>query len=154
MTALCATRPSDWWMVPDGGNRLALGLCSVCPALPTCGTDREYGVIRAGVAWDDEGRVLALCSCGRPEAYADRVDCYDCRPSSATQVPKRRRVFTRAAQHRHRRVASVRDLRMVALRESGVGWREIALEFGVPKSTVFNVVKRIRAQGSSTGVGG
>lgn len=69
MRALCATRPADWWETGDGGNRLALALCRVCPAQPACAAtaSREAGVIRAGVAYTERGRVARICSCGYPD---------------------------------------------------------------------------------------
>lgn len=82
--ALCRTRPADWWDLGDDGNRLALALCSVCPARSLCAADREYGVIRGGVAWNDHGRAAGLCGCGYPlpvnEHGRDRAECFRCDP--------------------------------------------------------------------------
>lgn len=63
MTALCATRPADWWSPEDDGARLALALCQVCPSIRRCAElDPEpHGVIRAGVAYSDTGRALPAC---------------------------------------------------------------------------------------------
>lgn len=71
--ALCRTRPVDWWEWGDGGNRLALLLCQVCPVLVECGDPSllggdplPTGVIRAGRAWDGMGVAVPLCPCGYP----------------------------------------------------------------------------------------
>lgn len=74
MTAagLCQTRPPEFWDTGDPGNRLALALCRVCPARAgeTClagETDpHPAGVIRAGVAYNERGRVCPVCECGYP----------------------------------------------------------------------------------------
>lgn len=68
---LCFTRPADWWSPDDDGARLALLLCRACPRLNRCEDEsgKEYGVIRAGVAYGDDGRVLPLCACGYPNRH-------------------------------------------------------------------------------------
>jgi hypothetical protein len=74
--ALCETRPTDWWETGDEGNRLALLLCGVCPARVRCAetSTGEYGVVRAGVAYQDDGRVAAICDCGQPiDTYRGRT---------------------------------------------------------------------------------
>lgn len=87
MTPLCATRPSEWWEPADPGARLALALCRVCPALPSCldGDPRPYGVIRAAAAWSDEGKPLPICACGYPNCSDQKMRrpyllCSRCRP--------------------------------------------------------------------------
>lgn len=69
MTALCVSRPPDWWETGDDGNRLALAICRVCPVREECaaGSLREAGVIRAGVAYTERGKVARICSCGYPD---------------------------------------------------------------------------------------
>lgn len=69
MRRLCETRPADWWDTADGGARLALYLCRVCPALARCESGPEYGVIRAGKAYGDNGKVLPICPCGYPNRH-------------------------------------------------------------------------------------
>lgn len=73
VTRLCATRPADWWETGSDGNRLALMLCGVCPAIDRCAAEagREAGVIRAGVAYGDNGRPLPMCAngCGYPNRH-------------------------------------------------------------------------------------
>lgn len=73
MTGLCFTQPPEYWDTGDPGNRLALGLCRVCPlrdgddcaaGLPD---QRPHGVIRAGVAYNERGGVCPTCDrCGYP----------------------------------------------------------------------------------------
>lgn len=67
MSALCATRPAEWWDTGDDGNRLALALCRVCPNVVPCaaGDRKPRGVVRAGVVYGDAGE-LPLCGCGYP----------------------------------------------------------------------------------------
>jgi hypothetical protein len=82
---LCETRPPEWWETGDPGNRLAMLLCGVCPARQRCAdtSTGEYGVVRAGVAYLDCGRVAPICHCGRPIAtYRGRTlsgCCATCR---------------------------------------------------------------------------
>ncbi len=65
-TQLCLGRPSDWWDVGDGGNRLATAICRVCAGCPNSDPD-PAGVIREGVAYSDRGAVIPECpTCGRP----------------------------------------------------------------------------------------
>ncbi len=69
LRALCRTRPADWWDVGDDGNRLAMTLCRLaCPVIAECAATAgdEAGVVRAGIAYADTGRVLDICPCGRP----------------------------------------------------------------------------------------
>jgi hypothetical protein len=60
----CVTNPPQWW---DTGNRrgnTALRLCGTCPWIDQCtptNGDKPTGVIRAGVAYDDNGRPARLC---------------------------------------------------------------------------------------------
>lgn len=70
---LCQTRPPEHWDTGDGGNRLALALCRVCPLRTgdTCDAGlpdrRPTGVIRAGVAYNQRGGVCPICDrCGYP----------------------------------------------------------------------------------------
>lgn len=71
MRALCASRPADWWETGDEGNRLALLLCGVCPQKQRCASTAvdEHGVIRAGVAYGDDGKPLPICRCGYPNRH-------------------------------------------------------------------------------------
>lgn len=127
--ALCRTRPADWWDFGDDGNRLALDVCSVCPVRDRCGTGEHAGVIRAGVAWSDEGVEVPLCRCGYPVPGIGWVECVRCDPPAALSPPAAR---------------AARELRMAALQASGVSYGEIALEYGMPRSTVFRILQRLR----------
>jgi hypothetical protein len=86
LRALCRTRPADWWEVGDDGNRLAIALCRLaCPVIAQCATaagDQEAGVVRAGIAYADTGRVLDVCGCGRPVLGQSAVPgrCRTCEP--------------------------------------------------------------------------
>ncbi|RKN38471.1 hypothetical protein [Micromonospora endolithica] len=73
MNGLCTTRDPEMWDTGNGGNRLALALCAVCPVRvgTTCAAgepdDRPTGVIRAGVAYNERGGVCPVCDrCGYP----------------------------------------------------------------------------------------
>jgi hypothetical protein len=68
---LCASRPAEWWDIEDGGARLALLLCRVCPQLQRCSSTAgdEHGVIRAGVAYGNDGKPLPICGCGYPNRH-------------------------------------------------------------------------------------
>lgn len=68
----CRGLPAQWWETGDDGNRLALTICGHCPArqdnhcragLPD---PHPAGVIRAGLAYNDNGVALPLCDCGYP----------------------------------------------------------------------------------------
>lgn len=69
---LCFGQPPEHWDTGDPGNRLALTLCRVCPLRrgETCDAGepdrRPFGVIRAGVAYNERGGVCELCGCGYP----------------------------------------------------------------------------------------
>lgn len=108
MTGLCVGKPAEWWSPEHDGARLALGLCSVCPGRPRCldGDPRPHGVIRAGIAWTDDGRPLPVCPCGYPDwdyrgGPTNRV-CPRCRipdvPIPDRLALRRRRVITLAAR--------------------------------------------------------
>lgn len=78
---LCQTRPPEWWETGDPGNRLAIGLCRVCPGREECaaGARGEAGVIRAGVAYLERGGVAEICHCGYPDdRRADYRRSYAC----------------------------------------------------------------------------
>lgn len=140
-------------MVPDDGNRLALMLCSVCPAADWCalGDLNPHGIIRAGVAYDDDGSVLSLCSCGRP-APQGRADCFTCVPFHGTPMPVAR---LRGPAEPH--AATIWELM-----EEGWSYRAIAVRIGSSAEAVRGVARRRgwrskicgRPQASSTGVGG
>lgn len=70
---LCQGPPSDYWLLGDDGNRLALMLCDVCPRRlgATCNAGlpdpNPHGVIRAAVAYSEAGAPLPRCVCGYPQ---------------------------------------------------------------------------------------
>lgn len=69
MTALCHGLPHEWWWTGDDGNRLAMAICRRCPTAPRCreGDPYPHGVLRAGVAYTDDGRAMSECAtCGYP----------------------------------------------------------------------------------------
>jgi hypothetical protein len=90
VSPLCAGQPTEYWTsLGDDGNRLALAVCRVCPCRngdQCVGPDvvpdpRPAGVIRAGIAWSDTGKLLPLCdACGYPVVgYAGGdVSCRRC----------------------------------------------------------------------------
>ncbi|GIM88844.1 hypothetical protein [Paractinoplanes toevensis] len=86
MTPLCLGRDPEWWGFNHDGARLALAICRRCPAAGECRDDEPepLGVIRAGVAYSDEGRALPLCStCGYPNArvgFGSDERCERCMP--------------------------------------------------------------------------
>lgn len=90
MRALCVDQPPEHWDTGDRGNRLALALCRVCPArdgeVCTVGQPdrRPFGVIRAGVAYNERGRRCEICDCGYPNDDIDKgrdrpPGCRQCR---------------------------------------------------------------------------
>ena len=73
---LCRGLPPEWWYIGDPGNRLAIGLCRVCPALPDClaGDPRPCAIIRAATAYDGASKAIPLCPrCGYPMGVTSRV---------------------------------------------------------------------------------
>lgn len=108
--ARCRTLPSDWWDTGDDGNRLALMLCRSCPVLEHCGQSRgEAGVIRAGVAYGETGKVLPLCACGYPNLHQPgwnapaNVLCHRCAvPKLRRWNPSRKTYWARRWQQRRR----------------------------------------------------
>lgn len=144
LDALCRTRPSDWWDLGDDGNRLAIALCSACPVRSSCqtGDEEPHGVVRAGVAYRDSGERCDVCPCGRPiPTRRDSGECYLCEPRWDVVVP----VVVKRGRGRPRQMPAARERQMAALRDAGVPFREIALEFRIPKSTVQSIVKRVKA---------
>jgi hypothetical protein len=145
LRALCRTRPADWWDVPNDGNRLAIGLCQVCPVRSRCAeTDTEpAGVVRGGVAYRDTGERAQVCPCGRPiPRRRDSGDCYQCVPLVDTPVPAARPVRRRG---RPAAAEPATERQIVALRDGGVSFRTIAAEYRLPVSTVQSIVKRVKA---------
>lgn len=88
VTALCRGKPADWWETGDGGNRLALTICRACPARPRCAAAArdECGVVRAGIAYSDTGKVLPVCHCGYPQT-SYRGGTVTCCPWCTGQKP-------------------------------------------------------------------
>lgn len=151
LRALCRTRPAEWWEFGDDGNRLALALCSVCPERWLCDVGREYGVIRAGTAWNQAGLPAGLCDCGYPLPYdtevGERADCYRCVPRVTTRIPRvrRRRVVEPRAE-----VTGTREEQMYALHRQGFSYRHIGFEYGVSKTMVGRIVHKFRTRAVST----
>jgi hypothetical protein len=90
-SAICRTRPWDWWETGDGGNRLAMTLCRVaCPVVADCAQadPAPIGMIRAGVAYSNTGLPLLVCPCGRPidRQGARRDWCRTCEPPDVRRV--------------------------------------------------------------------
>jgi hypothetical protein len=91
---ICTRLPAEWWHVGDDANRLAILLCRVCPFLPRCDNGRQYGVIRAGVAWSNDGRPLPLCACDYPNTTDPRSSvkvCRRCAPPAAAPLSRKGR---------------------------------------------------------------
>jgi len=111
--AICRTRPSDWWETGDDGNRLAMTLCRIaCPVLTDCAAHAcdEAGVVRAGTAYADTGRVLTVCPCGRPVIGQSAKEGY-CRTCEPPAVHIRLRRPGRPSRYRRNIVADVTALR-------------------------------------------
>jgi hypothetical protein len=65
----CSTRPAHWWESDDPDANRAIAACRTCPFRTTCTTadgQQPRGIIVAGMAYDDDGRIMTLHSCGRP----------------------------------------------------------------------------------------
>lgn len=114
MRRLCVGQPPELWEVGDDGNRLALALCRVCPQLGWCSSTSvdERGVIRAGVAYGDTGRVLPVCRCGYPNRKQPAWDgtvnplCHRCAPPpSRTWDPDRKKYWREQYRRRKERAA-------------------------------------------------
>lgn len=146
MNRLCVGKPSDWWEPADDGARLALMLCSVCPARDECGPEPEHGVIRGGVAWSDAGERLPLCPCGYPVPNPGRADCFRCVPRWDTRIPR-----SRLRQRRRRLSADVLLGQIGAMRADGLTLRDISKALDVPYSTLRDVIRR-NPQAVDTGV--
>jgi hypothetical protein len=135
LDALCRTRPSDWWDLGDDGNRLAVGLCSVCPVLAACAESAgaPHGVIRAGVAYRDTGERCEVCPCGRPiPTRRDRGECFTCVPRFDIRLPRARGSWIAAEQHE------------VVVEKLAAGWsyRAIGTLLGVAGETVRGFARR------------
>lgn len=116
MRALCATRPPEWWDVGDGGNRLAMQLCGVCPLRDTCArlVPHPAGVIVAGVAYSDAGTALPVCErCGYPVVgyLGGTPRCPWCDVRSLPRLP--RRLYWRA-RYRQQMLAKRRAAEVAA----------------------------------------
>lgn len=130
MTRLCVGRPCDWWITGDDGNRLALMICSVCPAKPECeGEDPEpVGVIRAGVAWGEFGERRPLCPCGYPVPRRASVECLRCDPPQNV-----------ASAARHPKLHQV-----ARLLDEGLSYKAIGARVGLSSTMVWKIVTRYR----------
>lgn len=126
---MCLTRPADWWDTADDGARLALMLCSICPARLACPEDGTVGVIRGGIAYSDDGERLPLCPCGYPVPYPVRAVCYRCIPSKHTVVPKLKRRGRPRQLDTHLQT-------IVDMLAQGISPTRIGPLIGVPSSTV------------------
>lgn len=142
LRALCRTLPEDWWDLPSDGNRLAMGICSVCPVRVRCGQGDPdpRGVVRAGVAYRDTGEVASVCPCGRPiPTRRDRGECFTCEPRHDLQVPKAYTPPTRTDAHRDE---------IAALVDAGYGYRAIGRKLGLPATSVRSTALRLKAVGT------
>lgn len=119
---LCVGKPPEWWDTGDGGNRLALGICGLCPVNPRCGRSdrRPYGVIRAGTAYDDAGTPLQLCGCGYPRPADNLNPCPRCTIPDVA-IPDAKTIRNRS-------------LRLLAA--AGVTDQDISVELGLAVETV------------------
>lgn len=151
LRALCRDKPSEWWETDNDGARLALALCSVCPERWPCDIGREFGVIRAGTAWNQAGIPAGRCDCGYPLPFdaetGERSDCFRCMPRITTRIPRVRR---RRMVEPRVEVQGTRDERIFALHRQGFTYRQIGFEYGVSKTMVGRIVHRLRAQAVST----
>lgn len=141
---LCRGLPADWWEPASDGARLAMAICRRCPSLDGCeaGDPKPHGVIRAGIAYSDAGRVLPPCSaCGGPNSTYSGGDpsvkvCGGC---VVPQVPIPNVLRTRQAW-------------MVALAKRGFTARQVAEETGASRSTVERVLLAARRVGDARAV--
>jgi hypothetical protein len=90
-TGLCETRPPEWWEVDNGGARLAVLLCHVCPSRVGCAEraaagDRA-GMIWAGVPYNDRCEPVRLCDCGYPRLIGRGTFTSCCRRCAVPKVP-------------------------------------------------------------------
>mgnify|MGYP001163052938 CR=1 FL=1 len=101
MRGLCFGKPPEQWDTGDDGNRLALALCRVCPLRQgdDCAAGepdrRPFGVIRAGVAYNERGGRCEICACGYPidELPDARRDIRECRRCRAPRLRSWDRTF-------------------------------------------------------------
>lgn len=90
---LCQGPPAEYWHTGDDGNRLALMLCNSCPLRRGMYCDaglpdpHPHGVVRAGVAYTDEGRALPVCACGYPQTAYLGGDVGPCPRCETPDVP-------------------------------------------------------------------
>lgn len=141
MRRLCVGRPAEWWETDNDGARLALDICSVCPGLASCDRGRRWGMVQAGVAWNELGFPAGICACGYPLPVSregvERSQCFRCRPRQNLTVPCRR-PGNRAAH-------------VAALLRRGVPYRTIGADLGISKTAVGKIAKKLRPQAVSTG---
>jgi hypothetical protein len=117
----CVTNPPQWWDTGNRSGNKAVRLCGTCPWNEQCTPargDRPHGVIRAGVAYGDDGRPVRLCkSCSTPLG----------KNTSRTTVRCDRCKRGRLIKH-HQQIAD-----MV---EQGCTWAVIGRVVGYPGDTV------------------
>lgn len=162
---ICVTRPADWWDTGDGGNRLALGYCSVCPSRSgtTCTAGlpdpHPHGVIRAGVAYSDSGKALPICSCGYPQTNyrgGATSGCPHCSVDPTIPIPVAREVRRLVDEAVVERLlagdppswVSPVDRReaMRRLWASGLTHREVALRLGMTLKAVRRAWHRAKTR--------
>lgn len=130
---LCAGLPAGWWTPDDDGARLAQAICRRCPAQPGCldGDPQPHGVIRAGRAYSDAGKVLPDCEvCGRP--------CADYRGGTP-----RCRVCT-VPDMALPDVSESRVRWLLALRDRGFTLKQVGAEAGLAPNSVSSTCARYR----------
>lgn len=100
----CEVRPANWWDTGDPGNPRAIAICNTCPFKDDCAPkpgEQVPGTIRAGVAYNDDGRTLPICNvCRRPKqrAFGARWYCNHCAAAAAGATPS----------EQHDRIAAMR----------------------------------------------
>jgi hypothetical protein len=124
---LCSTLPPDWFEPASDGARHALGICRSCPSRGGClvKDPTPHGVIRAGNAYSDTGRILPICSnCGYPDVGYRGGDVTVCRRCAVPDVPI-------PADRGAGRLA-----RIAQLVSDGQTDEQIAAEFGMAKESL------------------
>ncbi len=151
--AACVRRPADWWDFGDGGNRLALMICSICPVQQECAREdpEPAGVVRAGVAWTDAGNPAEICPCGypvvpKPGPRQVVATCSTCTVPKVP-IPPRRRGHKPGTPPGHivRHLSTIRQMA-----DDGYGDNDIARRIGCTPRGVRNVRSKHRISGRAT----
>lgn len=135
----CTTRDPRWWDTFNAGNAKAIKLCNTaCPFKDLCEQDntQAIGVIRAGIAYDDDGLPVVACSvCGHPRRRVDPVNeqCEPCVRKAVAAEAARVKAASEPARPSDHHDAIVRMLTDVDLRCT---YRDVSQALGIPASSI------------------